>query len=95
MAAVKVLVKAGAEIDAPNRFDRNSLYMAAWYGHFEVSYWLWRRGASKYQLDKWGEQGAFAYGTPGEIKQWLNKEREGRDDEADPVFPGLVTSDEE
>merc|ERR1711991_649497 len=61
LAAVKVLVKAGAEIDAPNRFDRNSLYMAAWYGHFEVSYWLWRQGASKYQLDKWGEQGAFAY----------------------------------
>ena len=95
LAAVKALVKAGAEIDAMNRFDRNALYMAAWYGHFEVAYWIWRRGGSKYSLDKWGEQAAQAYGTPKEIAHWLNKEREARDEEPDPVFPGLVSSDEE
>merc|ERR1712000_796512 len=92
---VKYLVKAGAELDGPNRFDRNALYAASWAGHFEIAYWLWRRGASKYQLDKGGEQAAFSYQTPKEIAHWLNKEREGRDDEADPVFPGLVSSDEE
>ena len=89
------MIKAGAEIDASNRFGRNTLYMAAWYGHFEVAYWIWRRGGSKYQLDKWGEQAAFAYQPPKEIAHWLNKEREGRDGEPDPVFPGLVSSDEE
>jgi hypothetical protein len=59
LAVVKVLVKAGAEVDAQNRFDRTPLYLAAWYGHFEVTYWLWRRGANKYILDLWGEQAAF------------------------------------
>lgn len=95
LAAVKLLIKSGAEVDAQNRFDRTPLYMAAWYGHFEIAYWLWRRGASKYMLDKWGEQVAFVYQTPKEIATWLNKEREARDDEPDPVFPGLVSSDEE
>jgi hypothetical protein len=36
-----------------------------------------------------------AYQTPKDIAHWLNKEREGRDNEPDPVFPGLCSSDEE
>ncbi len=112
---VKALVHARAEVDAPNRYGRTPLYEAAWYGHFQIAYWLWRQGASKYTLDRWGEQAAFvrnhpppppcsprptslslqAYQTPKEIAHWLNKEREGRDDEPDPVFPGLCSSDEE
>jgi ankyrin repeat protein len=62
LAVVKALVHARAEIDAQNRFGRTPLYEAAWHGHFEITYWLWRQGASKYTLDKWGEQAAFVSG---------------------------------
>lgn len=54
-----------------------------------------RENARAEESDRVADVGVQVYQTPPHIAQWLNKEREGREQEPDPVFPGLVSSDEE